>query len=305
MNNYDEDGTHIQIDLKKIFTTLFLNKLFIVLFTLIIFISSVIFSLSIPNKYSANILLKSSHESNSSLPSNISQFSNLAGMAGINLPSSENNNFYVIEKLNSKSFFKHLVSFEDIKAKLFASKSFDVIKNEIIYYSDIYNDNEKKWVREPKSNFFSEPSYQEVYRDIIQNQFSASLNPKTNFILLTFEHYSPIFAKEYLDLVIRELNRISAEEDLLKSFNALEFLYAELEKAKKKSISNSINELIKLELNKIMIIRSDKNYLVTPIDQPHVPEFKSSPSRFFIVAISTLIGFLMSILISLIRHSYK
>ena len=305
MNNYDDDSMFIQIDLKKISIILLQNKLFIVLFTLIIFISSVIFSLSIPNKYSANILLKSSQESSSSLPSNISQFSNLAGMAGINLPSSENNNFFIIEKLNSKSFFKHLVSFEDIKANLFASKSFDVIQKKIIYDSDIYDENEKKWVRKPNGTFMSEPSYQEVHRDIIMNQFSTSLDPKTNFISITFEHYSPIFAKEYLDLVIRELNRISADEDLLKSSNALEYLYAELEKSQKNSITDAINQLIKVELNKIMIIKSDKNYLVTPIDKPHVPEFKSSPSRFFIVAVITLIGFLMSILISLIRHSYK
>lgn len=302
MKNHYESQNYIHLDLSKFAKTVLDKKFFITILTVLIAISSAILSLSIPNKYTSSLILKSSQEAGPSI-SGFSQFAGLSSLAGIDLPNSQNNSFFIVEKIKSKSFLKHLLSFQGVKQNLFAAKSFDSVNNTIIYDSKLFDSEKNSWVRKPEGNLLSEPSYLEINRDIIEKQFSVSVDPKTNFISLTFEHYSPVFAKNYLDLIVKELNKTASQEDLYKSTKALEYLNEELSRTQITETRKSINQLIENELKTIMLIKSDKNYLVTPIDQPHVPEFKSSPSRFFIVAISTIIGLLISILISLFRYS--
>ena len=74
------------IDLKELFNLLYEGKKLIILITSVFTLCSVFYALSLSNYYKSETLLSVTSESSPNLGS-LSQFSGLASMAGINLPS--------------------------------------------------------------------------------------------------------------------------------------------------------------------------------------------------------------------------
>ena len=69
-----------EIDLIEVFKVLWKEKLLIILLTTIFAISSVLYALSLPNKYTSTSLLASANQNNS-LSSKLGSYSSLAGLA--------------------------------------------------------------------------------------------------------------------------------------------------------------------------------------------------------------------------------
>ena len=80
----------------------------------------------------------------------------------------------------------------------------------------------------------------------------------TNIVTISVEHISPLFAKEFLDLIIRELNELLRFKDP-DSTNAIEFLTSEIPKSSLVTMKDAINQLVhsRLEMQMMAKIRSD------------------------------------------------
>ena len=91
-----------EIDLKEIFDVLWAAKKLIIQITAIFAVASVTYSLLLTNYYKSESLLIARNASESQ---GLSQYSGLAAMAGINLPSSgEDRTAQTIELIKSRSF---------------------------------------------------------------------------------------------------------------------------------------------------------------------------------------------------------
>ena len=97
-NNEEFDN---EIDFIELFSILWLNKKFILIFTTFAAVTSVFYSLSLTNIYNVQTLLTPTTSSGSNL---MSQYSGLASMAGVNLPnaSSENKVDVALNLIKSK-----------------------------------------------------------------------------------------------------------------------------------------------------------------------------------------------------------
>ena len=115
-------------------------------------------------------------------------------------------------------------------------------------------------------------------------------------IYLNISHGSPIFAKEFLDIIIGEYNSVSRQKDIEQSQDALEYLYNQLDTVRDSSVQLSISQLIESELKKLTFANVRKNYAIDAIDKPFIPDLRSSPQRTRIVLIGALTGFLISII---------
>ena len=95
-NNFDD-----QIDLQEFFHILFEEKWIIISVTAFVSIVGVIFSLYLPNTYESKALLVPVERS-SSISGALQSYSGLAGLAGINLPSSSErgNSAKAIQKIS-------------------------------------------------------------------------------------------------------------------------------------------------------------------------------------------------------------
>jgi LPS O-antigen subunit length determinant protein (WzzB/FepE family) len=291
------------IDVKEIIRILWSSKYLISSIVFVFSVLSVLYALSIPNIYTSSSILQLSDSDESSGMSGLAnQYGGLASLAGISLPSSKGNKSeYIIETVKSRDFIEHLLEFEGITENLIAAKSYDRATKTIVYDKEIFNTETSEWIREVPSGRSKIPTNVEV-QDTYLKYLSVYQNEMSSFIKINFSHVSPLFAKEFLDLVISELNEVTKIKDLNDSSLALEYLQKELMNTQPIETRQSINKLIETQLQTQTFANVRKDYLVSPIETPHIPEIKSSPRRSFICIIGFLIGTVVSIFFVLVRH---
>ena len=78
---------------------------------------------------------------------------------------------------------------------------------ELVLDPEIYDLSSNQWKGDPKDEG-SEPSYLDVYAEYMDNVLSISQDAASGFILINVRHISPVFAKDFLSLVIQEANNI-------------------------------------------------------------------------------------------------
>ena len=293
MNKHiNENEDHMNF--KVMFDLIWLKRVQVVLITLMFSLFFIFYSLSIENTYISGSVLKVNSENRSSL----SEYAGLASMAGIELGGGrgEKNSIEDIEAvLTSKGFVKHLIQFEDVMLNIMAAKSFDVMNQQLIYDEKKYNTELKEWVRDIDFPFKPKPSALEVHEDYLDKIVSIRLEEKAQFVYLSVEHVSPIFAKEFLELIIEELNMIMRQRDLEESSNALKYLKDQISETPQIEIRNTINEMVRTQLQTQMTAKINKDYVLTALDPPYLPLEKSNPKRSLIVIIGTILGFFSSL----------
>ena len=124
---------------------------------------------------------------------------------------------------------------------------------------------------------------------------SISQAKLTGFISIHIEHISPVFAKEFLDLIIRESNEILRKKDMEESKQGLKYLTSELSKTPFVEIKESINSLIESQLEKQMLTQINKDYILIQIEPPFVPEEKYWPNKLLAVLLGTFLGGALSV----------
>ncbi|MBL08927.1 MAG: LPS O-antigen length regulator [Acidiferrobacteraceae bacterium] len=288
-----------EIDLKELFNVLWTAKRLIILITSIFAIGSVVYSLSLNNHYKSESLLLARSVSGTQ---GLTQYSNLAAMAGINLPTTaEDKTAQTIELIKSRKFVKHLLTFENILPSILAAKSYNSVSEELLFDQEQYESETKTWKNKPKNNRSVIPSYLKAHR-AYSGMLSIAQDNKTGFISISIEHISPVFAKDFLELIIREANELLRKKDMEESKQGLEYLTSELSKTPFVDIKESINALIEAQIETQMLAKIHQDYILIEIEPPFIPEEKSKPSRAIICILGTMLGGMLSVLIVLIRH---
>ena len=288
-----------EIDLRELFNVIWEGKKLIILITSVVAICSIVYSLMLPNYYSSESVLISRDSQNSG---SLSQYSGLASLAGVSLPSSGATPVSeVMEIIRSREFVKHLITFENVLPSIMAAKSYDAASQELYFDPEIYDAKNKKWIRETIENKGTKPSYLQAHKAYLA-MLSISQDKKTGLISIKIEHISPIFAKDFLALVIKEANALNREIDIDSSSKALSYLKIELSQTSLVEIKKSINQLIEAQLETRMMASIYDEYSLISLEPPFIPEEKSRPGRSFMVILSTMLGGILSVIIVLIRH---
>ena len=295
-----------EIDLSEFIRTLWDNKIFIIIVCIIFGVSSVIYALSLPNKYtsSSTLIISDTSSSTDGLGGMASQYGGLASLAGVRLPTSSSKDKLVLaeETIKSRDFMKILLGYENTLKNILAAADYDFSSNTIIYDDEIYDNKNDKWVYIPAVGQKIPPSYLEAHKEFVEKIVKVELDDETNFLKIEVEHVSPNYAFNLLNLIINELNETSREKDLAESNRALEYLENQLSITQQKDIRNSINKLIEAQLETQMLANIRNEYFLKPLDMPYIPEIKSSPGRAIICIVITFIGLILSIVAVLIRN---
>tara|TARA_B100000575_G_scaffold294067_1_gene307825 strand:+ start:58 stop:993 length:936 start_codon:yes stop_codon:yes gene_type:complete len=276
-------------------------KISIIFLSLLVALFSVFYALSLDNKYTSTAYIKLVDSQETSSISNLApQYSNLAGLAGIDLNIQNGNTAEeIIKKIYSREFLRHLLTFEDIKLNIVAAESFDFSLNKIIYDERLYDTKEMQWVREPDfdKNRGSEPSYVEVFDEFYISKISASKDKLSGLIFITFEHASPYFAQNFINLIIKELNETERSKDLEDYSKALQYLSEQQENYTNNQIKKTLSRLEEKYIELQVLAKSKTDYVVESIDSPFLPEEKSYPARAILCITISILGFIF-ILIS-------
>ena len=92
------------------------------------------------------------------------------------------------------------------------------------------------------------------------------------------------------------------EKDIYESTEALSYLEQQVIDTSVADIRNSINRMIEGQMKTQMMAKIKKDYVLSIIDPPYVPENKSKPTRSIICIIGAILGVIFGIFIVLTQH---
>ena len=297
MNEADKNIYSNEIDVKDVIKALLTFKKTIISFTFLMAICSVLYALYLPNIFTSSALLSVANEKNQ-LSSKLGSFSTLAGMAGVSIPNNANNpSAEAVARMKSFDFFSTYllpnINLED----LYASNGWDSSKNILLYDTKLFDRSKNKWIEDSAP---SDQAAYEVYKEI----FSVSEDAKTGFVTVSIESFSPHVAKEWLEIIIYNINESMRDENIKTASNSINFLNNQMQSTNLKELKDGLSQLMQSQMQNLMLASVSDSYIYKVINSPIAPERKSAPSRAFICIFGTFIGFLISSLFSLLRY-YK
>lgn len=301
-NDFDDE-----IDLRELFFVIVQGKWIITCATAFLVIIGIVYSLLLPNIYQSEALLAPVDESSSLIGGALSQYSGLAGLAGINLPTGEtgSNSKKAIELMSSLNFFeKHLMP-KIFLPDLMAIESWDYENNTIIYDDSIFQNNSNSWVRDFSYPQKLIPSAQESFEVFKDENLSIQEDLKTGYVTLSIKHQSPQLAKQWVEMIVEEVNSFYRQKDKDQSEKAVIYLNKEIANTSLSEIRQVTASLLEKEIQKLTLVEANEDYVFEYVYPPSVMEEKSEPNRFVIIILSLLSGAFLGIIIVLYRYYFS
>lgn len=296
--NFDDE-----MDLRELLYVLLEGKKIIFSITAFISILAVIISLLMPNIYQSKAILVPVQLSSSPAAA-LGAYSNLAGLAGINLPpdGDEGNSLKALEKISSLSFFNNNIYTNINLADLMAVKAWNRKINTLTYDKKIYDTENNIWVRDYSYPQQQIPTAQESYEIFLGEHLGLNRDKETGFITLTIKHKSPYVAKQWAELIIDEINNFYRLKDKLESEKAVRYLNEQISLTGLSEIKEALAQLLQEQTKKLTLIEANEFYVFDYIDPPAVMEKKSEPKRALICIFSAILGGMFSVFYVLFRH---
>ncbi len=261
-------------------------------------------ALAIPDIYRAEALLAPNSQDSAGMSSALfSQYGGLAGLAGITLDSGAVDKTTLgIEVLQSRKFITGFVKRRDILVPLMAAEGWERASGELKIDGDLYDIESKEWVRAARKSRGPVPTDQESY-EAFSRALSAVQDRKSGFVTISFEHYSPDVASQWVTWLVEDLNSSIMREDVAEAERAIEYLNSQIERTSNADLRKVFFDLIEEQTKVVMLAKVTPEYLFEVIDPSVSPEKRAKPNRLLIVAIGFIGGGLLAVLIVLTRSS--
>lgn len=296
MNNQDN------ITIYALYDILVKNFWLILTFTSLMSFGVVLFSLNIVDEYKSEALVKSSESQESSSIGD--QYSGLAAIAGISMPSSQGDNLkYASKLIKSRQFFQHLIDKEGNKlvVPLVAGIDYSKASKTVIIDKKIFNVDLNKFDNNIDPEILN---YLNLHRLFLKNLY-VDHDIKNGFMTIQFKHFSPIFAEYVVNLIIDSANDFAREKSKVDAKNAMNYLQAEHDSTKKSNIKVLINSLIENNLKTYVLSETKPDYLLETVDPAFIPDKKYAPNRALICIIGSFVSFVFICLLVLVRSFIK
>ena len=299
------DGFDDEIDLFELVQNLWEDKWLISAITSAAAVISVLVALWLPNIYQASTLLRP-QSAEGGIGGLARQYGGLASLAGISLPSGDGQSKtqLALEVLKSKKFAYDFATRHDLLPALFAADSWDWATETLSLDAEVYDPSAGGWVREVEPPRTAAPSPEEVHA-LWNETVSVSEEKDSGFVTLSLKHRSPVYAKEWLDLLVVDINEALRAQDLAESERAVAYLEGQLKQTNVAEIRELLAGLLRSHMESRMMATVEPNYAFSVIDPPTIPELKSEPKRALICVLGTLLGGMLGVVFSLVRRALR
>ncbi len=295
-----------ELDIRELVTVLWNGKWLIIAITFVFGLSSVFYSLSLPNIYRSETIVAPSEESKGGGLANISsQFGGLASLAGINLGASGvDRTTIALEILKSRAFITKLVKKYEILPEIMAVKSWSP-EIGLEFDENLYDPETKTWIRQVSPPKAAKPSSWEYVKTFRNDILDVGIDETSGLVTVGVMHQSPEFAKYLSTLLVQEINDVMRDRDIQEASSSLEYLYNELENTSLNNMQQIFYQLIETQTQKIMLAKVRPEYVFQIIDPAVVAEQKAKPSRAIICIIGAMLGGLIAVFILLSKDLFS
>ncbi|EIK4806894.1 LPS O-antigen length regulator [Vibrio parahaemolyticus] len=296
---HSQQSADDEIDLHELFAALWKGKWIIVATTFALAIGSVFYALNLPDIYKADALLAPAESSNSGgLSKMAGQFGGIAALAGVNIGGSELSQAdLAIQIMKSRQFIENFIEKNNLLLKIMAVKEWSIKDNELILDDEIYNSKTEKWLRERRGLRGPEPSSLEAYERFHKDILSIEFDDDIGLYTISVKYYSPFIAKEWVDLLVKEINKVMRERTIAETNQNLKYLNAQLQKTPVADMQSTFYQLIEEQTKSLMLAEVQDEFTFKVIDPPVVPEIKYGPKRALICILGTLFGGILGCII--------
>ena len=212
--NPNNNADH-EIDLIEIFNILWARKILIIFLTLISCVLSVLYALSLPNIYQSSATIAAQEQIGGG-GSSTGVLAGVASMAGVDLSADADKVQHGMKIMTSYSFFEDFIDKHGLLVPLMAANGWDREKNQLIINSKIYNSESGQWVRKPSPTQNPQPSLQEAHREFLEI-LDVKKDKRTGLIEVSIEFFSPHLAKEWVSLMIEDVNSLMRDKDVMQA----------------------------------------------------------------------------------------
>ena len=292
-----------EIDLAELWRAIWAGKFTIIIISMIFAIASVFFALSKPDIYKASAILAPASDESGGMGGVAGQLGGLASMAGISLGGGGgvDKTALALEILKSRSFIETFIAKHDLLIPLMASKKWDMSSDTLLLDEELYDQANKKWIREVKAPKKPEPSSWEAYEELSE-LIVVSQDKTTSMVNIEISFYSPNIAKQWLTWFIQDINEYMREQDQIEAKASIEYLTEQLVNIKVATMETVFYQLIEEQTKNMMLTMVKKEYVLKTIDPAQVPDTKDKPKRALIVVLGTMLGGMLSVMIVLVRY---
>jgi uncharacterized protein involved in exopolysaccharide biosynthesis len=298
-----------EIDLKELWNAIWSGKWLIIGITFVFSVASVLYALSLPDEYKSTALLApASSSSSSQLGKLAGQFGGLASLAGINLGGggAEDKTVIAMEIMKTWGFLEKFIKDNNIEVEVFAAEGWDRATDTLRIDPDLYDIEKKKWVREfkPSRGQKLEPNGWELYEEF-RERVTISQDKASGLISLSVEYYSPLVAKTWTELLVRNINTHIQKQDRAEALKSIEYLNTKIKETSLADMQSVFYQLIEEQTKTLMLAEVSEEYVFKTISPAKVAEEKSNPKRALIAIFGFLLGGIFSVILSLLLYFNK
>ena len=280
--------------LNDIFIAFFKKKLFILLTSLFLAILLGLFSLALKDLYRSSALLSLSEDNNDMRATSSLSFGGLSALGFSNNESSRQ--LEALAVINSFAFFENNILPNIYVPDLIYAKSWDK-KEKKLNYSIYLEQDKNSIVNGNNDNQYG--SNQKLHKKYLNHLI---VNEDDGFIRVSTKHLSPIIAKIWTDLVIKEINYHFRTKDKKKAIQSIEYLNKQIVGTSLTELKQAFSELIKNQTQTLLLIEGSEEYVFNILDPAIIEDEKYQPQRIVIVLFGFVLGFFIATLYSIYLH---
>lgn len=295
-NTQISDQYDDEIELHKIFNVLWAGKVKILLITGLFALTSVLYALSVPNEYRAEIMLTPAQDSPGGLSGALGQLGGLASLAGVNVQNKLSQVEVAIHIMKSWGFIGNFVSKNGLDAEVSAVVGWDEKNNQLIYNEEVYDPQNKKWLTEKGA-----PSDFDLFASF-SGRSSVGEDAMTGLVTVSVDSFSPFLAKKWLDLYVAAINEHMQQREIDTVSRNIAYLQMQIDKTGIKEMQEVLYSIIEEQIKNQMLAEASPDFTFVPVGPSMLPQQKFRPKRAMICILGTMTGGMLSVLLVLVMH---
>lgn len=277
------------------------GKWWLVGLTFVFALLGVVYSLSLPNVYRAEIVVAPTEEAQGGgLGQMAGQLGGLASLAGMSLGKGQvDKATQALEILKSRQFLSDFINRHELAVPLMAAKGWNADTNALDIDDEIYSLPSQEWVRKGK---IKQPSAWEMSNAFRNKILSVQQDTRTGITHISVEFYSPELAQQWVTALLADLNEIMRRRDVAEAEQSIRYLEERSLTTPLASMQQMFAQLIEKQMQTVMLANVREEYIFSTLDPALVPETKAKPKRAVIVILFTLVGGILGTFIALVRY---
>ncbi|MCH8684175.1 Wzz/FepE/Etk N-terminal domain-containing protein [Pedomonas mirosovicensis] len=293
-----------QVDLADLIALLWRGKWIVVAVATVLTLAAIGISLTIPNEYRSEVVLKPSGAESGGL-GGMSSLASLAPLAGIDIGGQGvDSTDAAIAVLRSRKFLLDFARRNDVAIPLMAGKEWNPEKQVLELDPAIYDVKSRQWVRQVEPPLSVEPTDEEIY-DRLRSILEVERDPATGLVDLNVTFLSPMYAQQWAQSLVDELNTELRNRQLRQMDKALKYLEQRIQANEIARMQASLEQLYIQQLRDRLLAQARDEYALETLDPANLPLSKYGPNRKLIAVAAATLGTMVGMLIVLVAGALR